>query len=379
MEPRAAPPTSAWWARLDTNATEPPVGEHRHRHVDVGQMRAAGHVRVVGDEQIAFGDVVAVAGDQDAHQLEQGGQVDRQRHLGLRDQPPVRVGDCRGVVVALLDVGGEGALLDGDPGLVVDRLEAVPDDLQRDGVERGWAHASTSISRLPLSATVTRLPGGTSVVASNCVTTSGPSSTAPGASVPRVDEPGVGRPVRGEPHGPRAARIRRRDGLPGCAGAGPGAGAPLARAQPHIDDLDGGLGIVVAVFALMRLQERALQPGGGRKPLLLRHRDRQLEVLADVAHVDGDVLALLRAGLALARMPLPGRVDQPREGGGHGREVAVERTRGRWRRSSPPARRRPPPRRTGCPAPAARGWRGCRSRARSRRRAARRRRRTASA
>ena len=66
---------------------QPAVDEHRHRHVDVGQMRAAGHVRVVGDEEVAFGDVVAVARDQDAHQLEQGGQVDRQRHLRLGDQP----------------------------------------------------------------------------------------------------------------------------------------------------------------------------------------------------------------------------------------------------------------------------------------------------
>ena len=63
--------------------------------------------------------------------------MDRQRQLGLRDQASLRIGNGRRVVVALLDVGGEGALLDGDPGLVVDRLEAVPDDLEGDGVERG--------------------------------------------------------------------------------------------------------------------------------------------------------------------------------------------------------------------------------------------------
>ena len=75
--------------------------------------------------------------------------------------------------------------------LVVDGLEAVPDDLQRDRIERGLsaAHGSTSISRLPLSSTERRLPGGTSVVASNCVTTSGPSSASPAASALRSMKP----------------------------------------------------------------------------------------------------------------------------------------------------------------------------------------------
>ena len=116
MEPRAAPPTSAWWARLDTKATSRPSANTGIAMLMSGKMRAAGHMRIVGDEEVAFGDVVAVARDQDAHQLEHGGQVDRQRHLRLGDQPALRVGDRGRVVVALLDVGREGALLDRDPG-----------------------------------------------------------------------------------------------------------------------------------------------------------------------------------------------------------------------------------------------------------------------
>src|SRR5262245_62128913 len=84
--------------------------------------------------------------------------------------------------MALLDIGRKGTLLDRDPGLVIDRLEPVPNDLQRNWIQcwRRRAHGSTSICRLPQSATNRRLPGGTSVVASNWVTTNGPSSTVPG-------------------------------------------------------------------------------------------------------------------------------------------------------------------------------------------------------
>src|SRR5262245_10230403 len=145
-------------------------------------MRAAGHMRIVGDEEVTVGDVAAVARDQDTHQVEQGGEMDWQRHLRLRDQPTVRVGNRRRVIMALLDVGREGTFLDRDPGFVIDRFEAVPNDLQRNRIQwrRCRAHGSTSISRLPHSATNRRLPGGRRVVASNCVTTSGPSRAVPG-------------------------------------------------------------------------------------------------------------------------------------------------------------------------------------------------------
>src|SRR5262245_47886982 len=84
--------------------------------------------------------------------------------------------------MALLDIGREGTLLNGNPALVIDGLEAVPNDLKRNRIQcwHWGAHASTSICRLPHSWTKRRLPGGTSVVASNCVTTNGPSSVVPG-------------------------------------------------------------------------------------------------------------------------------------------------------------------------------------------------------
>ena len=44
-----------------------PLCEHRRRHVDVGQMRAARRVRVVGDDDIAFLDVVSVTRQQALH------------------------------------------------------------------------------------------------------------------------------------------------------------------------------------------------------------------------------------------------------------------------------------------------------------------------
>ena len=58
MLPGAMPPMSAWCAMLQTNATSSARREHRHREVDVGQMRAAGDERIVGDEDVALVDLV---------------------------------------------------------------------------------------------------------------------------------------------------------------------------------------------------------------------------------------------------------------------------------------------------------------------------------
>ena len=154
----------------------------------------------------------------------------------------------------------------------------------------GWLMHRPRSAGCRTSPTERRLPGGTSVVASNCVTTSGPSSTRSRRQRAALDEPGVASACRRRTT-PAACRPRLRAAAERrMRRCGPSSPRALARAQPHIDDLDGGLGIVMAVLALMRLEKRALQPGRGRERLALRHRDRQLEVLADVAHVDGDVL-----------------------------------------------------------------------------------------
>ena len=91
MLPGAMPPMSAWCAMLQTKADERAVREHRHRHVDVGQMRAAGDERIVGDEQIAVVDLVLrILRQQRLHQAPHRGEVDRQRLMRLDDQPAAR-------------------------------------------------------------------------------------------------------------------------------------------------------------------------------------------------------------------------------------------------------------------------------------------------
>src|SRR5262249_51519166 len=70
---------------------------------------------------------------------------------------------------------------------------------------------------------------------------------------------------------------------------------------------------------------RALQPGAGRKALALRNGDCELEILPDVAHIDGAILMLLEAGLALAHMPLGGVADEPSVDRGYGGKISLER------------------------------------------------------
>ena len=183
---------------------------------------------------------------------------------------PSSVGDGRRVVVALLDVGREGAFLDGDPRLVVDLLEAVPDDLERDRIERGRLGElmrSTSISRLPLSADRQAAArrherGGIELRRRPA----DPRALAPGASALRSMNARVGlRASPGEPaQAGDAARGRRRStDLPGCAGAGARAGTRLARARAaHVTIATGADGSTAhpSCRAVGTLVKRALQP-----------------------------------------------------------------------------------------------------------------------
>ena len=124
-----------------------PVGEDRRGHVDIRQMGAAGRVRIVGDDDIAFLDVVAIARQQAVHQPAHRRDVNRERLLRLGDQPAPGVHDRGRVVVALLDVGRIGALHQRGEGLVGDRAERVGEDFKADGVESG--HAAIRMVRLP--------------------------------------------------------------------------------------------------------------------------------------------------------------------------------------------------------------------------------------
>jgi hypothetical protein len=112
--------------------------EDRHRHVQVRQVGAAGDEGVVGNKDVAFlqgGDVHLR--QQRLHHAHDRAQVDRQRFLGLHDQPALHVHQRGGVVAALLDVLRIGALHQCDEGLVHDGGEGVLDDLQRDQVDGG--------------------------------------------------------------------------------------------------------------------------------------------------------------------------------------------------------------------------------------------------
>ena len=129
-------------------ADELAVREHRHRKVDVGQMRSAGDERIVGDENVALVDVgERYLGKQSVHQPHHRAEMDGERVLGLHDQPALRIDDRGRVIVPLLDVGRIGALHQRDVGLVGDGAQAVRQDFERDRVD-GGAHGDSSTSRL---------------------------------------------------------------------------------------------------------------------------------------------------------------------------------------------------------------------------------------
>ena len=134
-----------------------PVREHRGGHVDVGQVRAARGVRIVGDDDVAFLDIVAIARQQAVHQPAHGRYVDRQRLFRLRNQTAPCIHDRGRVVVPLLDVGRIGALHQCGEGFVGDRAERVGQDFEADGVEGG--HATIRMVRLPWASTAALSPG----------------------------------------------------------------------------------------------------------------------------------------------------------------------------------------------------------------------------
>ena len=102
-------------------ADQPVVGEDGDRHIDVGQVGAAGDMRVVSDEDVAGRDVVAVFVEQCGHEPGHRGEVDRQAELGLHDQAPRRIHDRGRMVAPLLDVGRVGAPHERNEGFVGDR------------------------------------------------------------------------------------------------------------------------------------------------------------------------------------------------------------------------------------------------------------------
>ncbi len=108
---------------IDDEGEQLATNEDRRGEVDIGEVRAASNVGIIGDENIPllyFFDWIF--GEYRLHQAGHGGKMDGKRHVGLCDQSSVPITNCRRVVVPLLDIGRVGTLHQGDEHLVDDRL-----------------------------------------------------------------------------------------------------------------------------------------------------------------------------------------------------------------------------------------------------------------
>ena len=155
---------------------EPPVREERIDHGHVVQVGAAG-IGVVVQEDVARVDVVAELLLHRLHRPADRHDVERVvLALGHRDELGVAVHEHAGEVLALVEDRGVGGAHQGHAHLAHDRGEGLAQDLQRDRVHRGGAHARASRSnrRLPWASIAPCQPGGTTVVAPNSSTMAGP-------------------------------------------------------------------------------------------------------------------------------------------------------------------------------------------------------------
>ncbi len=168
------------------------VAEHRRDHVDVGQVRAAAVVGIVGDEHVARLDLVLrKARAQGCDRADHRAEMDRHA-VRLGDHVAVGIEDRRRAVRALLDVGRErragqrrAHLLGGEEQIARHRLGGY-----RVCCRSHWATLVTEVlarssSRLARASTRTVQAGGTTVVASICSTIAGPANVAPIGSAVR--------------------------------------------------------------------------------------------------------------------------------------------------------------------------------------------------
>ena len=154
-------------------ADVPLADEDRQDDAPVVEMRdrALAQVGIVEEDHVALADVAAEP-------------LDDARDVGaeLADHhPAVAVADHRELVVLLADHRRHRGAADDLVHLEADVQQRVLDEVQGGAVD---AHAALLglISRLACSSTVATWPSRTTVVASYCSTTAGPSTTMPGAS-----------------------------------------------------------------------------------------------------------------------------------------------------------------------------------------------------
>ena len=144
--------------------------EDRHEHENIRQMHAA-LVRIVQNNGIAWRQVVAVILQHHAHGLRYGPQMQR-NGLRLGNHVTRRIANGRGIIHHILhDFRSRGAN-DVIGHLVDDGIEAVLDNGEGDGIDRGGhGHCSrtlsgTSIRMLPHPSDRASASGGRTIVVS---------------------------------------------------------------------------------------------------------------------------------------------------------------------------------------------------------------------
>ena len=256
-------------------AEEAAVREHRAHHVDVGQVRAAARVRIVGDEHVARRQRRdRIAREDLPHDAEQRAEMHGDV-LGLGDHLAAGVEDGRRAVLALLDIGRVGGLDERGAHLLGDREEGRADHLERHAVHGVSPRSRTT--RKPRSSTVASWAGRMSVVASNCSTTAGPAMRCPAREPAPGRRPGRRRSRRSSLDVDGAARRPRprRGSVRRAAGGEPGRIEQPARDRAHVDDLHRLVRRGVAVDALVRLEEApAERPRSRRRATSPRARAR---------------------------------------------------------------------------------------------------------
>ena len=141
--PGTGPPMSPLCAIEAAEAEQRAVDEHRHDHAHVRRMRAAALIRMVDQERVAFGDVVAVGREHGAAAGRKRADMQRQHDM-LGDHVALRVHQRAGGILRFAHDGGEAGAEQRVLHLLHDAGEARLDDFKIDGVD---GHCPVSLCR----------------------------------------------------------------------------------------------------------------------------------------------------------------------------------------------------------------------------------------